>query len=283
MNQHASIRGTWCPRRDRWFVPLLRLPLLLVAAALMLPVPVLAQNNSVEAMLRGRVVDEVSELGIPGVHVEYLDAANRVRFRVDTDSEGNFLLSKLPTGSFKLRVTRLGFVTTTTPAWKIGSGEVLTVTVRMHHSITLLAPLEVTARVRSQSAVLARFYSRLDMPMGGTMLRREDIESRNATRITEVLETVPGLRVGSAPGFNAGGRTVSLGAGSPSGTACVVQIWLDGNLANRGNQNISIDELASPGILEGIEVYRGLSTIPPEFLTPDARCGVIALWTRRGD
>jgi hypothetical protein len=28
-------------------------------------------------------------------------------------------------------------------------------------------------------------------------------------------------------------------------------------------------------------VYRGLSGVPAEFLTPEARCGVIALWTQR--
>ena len=43
-----------------------------------------------------------------------------------------------------------------------------------------------------------------------------------------------------------------------------------------------IDEVISPGSVEGIEVYRGLSTVPAEFLNPDAECGVIAIWTRRG-
>jgi hypothetical protein len=47
-------------------------------------------------------------------------------------------------------------------------------------------------------------------------------------------------------------------------------------------EGVPLDDLATPTILEGIEIYRGASTIPPEFISPESRCGVIALWTRRG-
>lgn len=38
----------------------------------------------------------------------------------------------------------------------------------------------------------------------------------------------------------------------------------------------------APGLVEGIEIYRGLSTVPAQFLNSDAKCGVVAIWTRRG-
>jgi hypothetical protein len=70
---------------------------------------------------------------------------------------------------------------------------------------------------------------------------------------------------------------------SYNGGPCPVQIWVDGMLTTRAaGENVPLDDLASPGILEGIEIYRGLATIPPEFVSPGARCGVIAIWTRRG-
>ena len=64
---------------------------------------------------------------------------------------------------------------------------------------------------------------------------------------------------------------------------CPVQIFLDGMLATRNNDGggVLVDDLVSPLDVEVIEVFRGLSSIPPEFLTPQARCGVVAIWTRR--
>ncbi|MFC1791075.1 hypothetical protein ACFL0I_01235, partial [Gemmatimonadota bacterium] len=71
---------------------------------------------------------------------------------------------------------------------------------------------------------------------------------------------------------------------------CITQIFVDGFLVNRrafgarGARPIDfrIDDAVSPASVEGIEIYRGLGTVPAEFLNPDAVCGVIAIWTRRG-
>ena len=48
-----------------------------------------------------------------------------------------------------------------------------------------------------------------------------------------------------------------------------------------GGPGFTVDDAVSSGSLLGIEVYRGLSTVPAEFMTPRARCGVVVLWTRR--
>ena len=34
--------------------------------------------------------------------------------------------------------------------------------------------------------------------------------------------------------------------------------------------------------IEAVEVFRGVSEMPPEFSAPDIRCGAVAIWTRRG-
>jgi hypothetical protein len=236
-------------------------------------------QNAVNGTIRGRVIDETSELGIASVLVEFLDSYRRVRASAMTDDDGEFLLSRTPRGSFRIRVTRLGYARTVTPVWEVESGETLTVIVRMHPDAVLMAPLEITASTRSASPVMANFYHRLQRGVGGVYITRADIEQRNPGLVTDLLRTVPGVRLSDGVVHMA--RALPGVGGGANG--CPVQIWVDGILATRGRGgNVSPDWLATPGTLEGIEVHRGLSTVPPEFLSPEARCGVIALWTRRG-
>jgi hypothetical protein len=246
--------------------------------------PLAAQSNPVEGTIRGRVVDYLTGQPIPAVRVEVLDSRDRIRRMADSDAEGNFVLHRVAPGPFWLRGRHGGYTITKTPPWQIQGGEVLTVTIHMHPEIVLLAPLEVTARARTFSPVLAGFRERLQRRQGGTFFTRVDIEARNPARVTDLLQGVPGLRVQPATGA-ASSRLVTFagalpGVGAGPGS-CPVQVYVDGVLATRGRANVSLDELTVPGALEGVEVYRGLGSVPAEFLTPEARCGVIALWTRR--
>jgi hypothetical protein len=256
----------------------------LVAASFLWGSPLFAQANPVEGTIRGRVVDYLTEQPIPDVRVEVLDVKERIRRLAVSDSEGNFVLHRVAPGPFWLRGRHQGYTTTTTPPWRIEGGEVLTVTVFMHPEVVLLAPLAVTGRARTFSPVLAGFRERLQRRQGGTFITRVDIETRNAARVTDLLVGVPGLRIQAAPGA-ANSRLVTFARALPGMAAgpagCPVQVYVDGVLATRGRADVSVDELAVPGLLEGVEVYRGLGTVPAEFLTPEARCGVIALWTRR--
>jgi hypothetical protein len=240
----------------------------------------------VDGTIQGRVLDDLTGLGIAWATVDVLDSVDRIRARTTTDVDGAFLLTRLQPGPFRIRVSALGYGTIVTPHWRVASGEVLVVAVRVHPSALLLAPLEVIARSRFPSPVLAGFHARLARGIGGVFFSREDIEQRAPVRISDLLAEVPGLRLESAGISGSGSRELTLRFGSAltagSGGTCEVQIFIDGQPANRRNQRIPLDDLASPSGLEGIEIYRGLSTIPPEFLGPDARCGVVALWTRRG-
>ncbi|HSJ24136.1 MAG TPA: carboxypeptidase regulatory-like domain-containing protein [Longimicrobiales bacterium] len=245
--------------------------------------PVSAQYNSVEGVIRGVVLDERTGQGIADVVVEVLDHVERIQRSAVTDEEGRFTLLRVRPGPFWLRASHIAYSRTKTPMWRIGSGEVLDVSIRLHPEVVLLAPLEITARAQSASPVLARFYERLNRRMGGTLFTREDIEARNPPRVTDLLAGVTGVNLQSSA--NQSFRIVTMAralpgmGGGPNG--CPVQIYVDGILATRGGP-VSPDELLAPGSLEGVEVYRGIGTVPAEFLTPEARCGVIAFWTRRG-
>jgi len=259
-----------------------------LALALIAPGPGATQERpSVDGTIRGQVVDARSEVGVPGALVQVLDSSDRIRRQATADEEGRFVLVRLDPGSFRLRVSHSSFIQTETPRWWVEAGEVLTVSIRVDTEVIPLAPLEVTARARTHSPVLSGFYDRLDRGVTGTFITRDEIVERNPTRVTELLEFLPGVTLDHARGGNA--RTVVMarslpGFGTPPGArgdhSCPVQIYVDGVLATRGGA-ASPDELATPLELEGVEVYRGLGGVPAEFLTPEARCGVIALWTRR--
>jgi hypothetical protein len=255
---------------------------ILLMLAFAMPVELRAQNNSLDGTIRGVVIDEATGQPIAGVLVEVLDHVERIRRSALTDEDGRFLLLRVFPGPFWLRATHVAYVRTKTPRWQVESGEVLEVTIRLDQNVVLLAPLEVNASIQSVSPVLSGFYDRLNRRMGGTLLSREEIEARNPSRITDLLADLPGLRVQSDgnPSF----RVVSMASALPGVGAgpnsCPVQIYVDGVRATRSGP-VSPDEILAPGSLEGVEIYRGIGTVPPEFLTPEARCGVIAFWTRR--
>jgi hypothetical protein len=245
---------------------------------------VAAQGNPLEGTIRGRVVDNLTAAPIADVRIEVLDGKDRIRRVSVSDADGNFLLHRVAPGPFWLRGRHGGYAPTKTPAWRIEGGDVLSVTIYMDPHVVLLAPLEVHARARTFQPMLAGFRERVQRRQGGTYLTRGDIEARNPARLTDLLESVPGLRVQPATGA-ANSRLITFAralpglGGGPAG--CPVQVYVDGILASRGRATVPLDELAVPGALEGVEIYRGLGTVPAEFLTPEARCGVIALWTRR--
>jgi hypothetical protein len=239
-----------------------------------------------QGSIRGQVVDETTGIGVSLAEVRILDDRGRTLGRGLTNQEGWFAVGPVAAGPFRIRVARLGFAQVVTPGWYLEPGEILTVTVRVHPEVILLAPLEVVARARSQSPVISGFYARADRGIGGIYFQRDQIEALAPARVSDLLTTVPGVRLsGSGTGLS---RTISMGRALPGagGGACPVEIFVDGVRTSRSRTSdpdgIPIDDLVNLSDLEGLEIYRGLAGVPAEFFTPDARCGVIAIWTRRG-
>jgi hypothetical protein len=105
----------------------------------------------------------------------------------------------------------------------------------------------------------------------GQFITREDIETRNALTLADLLRSLRGIRVSCR-----GGSCTPRMERAPAG--CWPKAVLD-------NSDVDAAFLAriSPADIEGIEVYQGLSQAPLEFAgeTRLARCGLIVVWTRR--
>lgn len=247
--------------RPRHILPVF---LLLLAAA-----PVAGQVRVV-----GRVISEDTEIPLGAAEVTLRRPDGRILKRVETGDDGTFEFTVTKVSAVQIQAKRIGYKGNTTPLLHFDRHKYIQVEVRLATDAILLAPLEVVIWSGVERSPLLDNY-RFRKSVGlGTFITRQDIEKARPLKMTDMLRVVPGVIVeGSGAGFMS---KIRIGRGS--GHTCQTQIFLDGIRM----PDPYLDELVAPGDVEGIEIYRGLATIPAEFLTPDAPCGVVAVWTRRG-
>jgi len=260
----------------------LTLPLILI---LLLAAPAAAQVRLV-----GRVIDDASGRAISDAQFELMTHDLRTLERTETNEVGEFEFEVADRWSaVRLRVRRLSYKPNTTPVLHFDDHAFFQLEVRLDPDAILLAPLEVVAWSKVEpSPFLENFKNRVETG-NGYYITRADVEARRPMYTTDLLRDVPGLTV---TGSGSGLRPVVQVAGRATANnalGCPTQIWIDGFLLNRrtlggrgATEDFRLDDAVSPGSIEGIEVYRGLSSVPAEFMNPDAKCGVIAIWTRRG-
>lgn len=249
---------------------------LLVAAA----PPAVAQ-----IVLEGYVRDDVTGQRIAAARVLLVNRQDKtVGFAVSDDS-GHFRFTRRDNGWYRLRVNAIGYRGAVTPfLWWMEDHSYAGLEVRLAPHAVLLAPLEIVALSPLESSPVLENVAHRRARGFGVQVTRQDIERRRPVRVTDILLELPGVYA-ARRGSSAGGRILYMGRAIPGPGAreCPVQVFLDGRLATRDRPggDVMIDDLVSPLDVETIEVFRGLGSIPPEFFTPDSRCGVIAIWTRR--
>jgi hypothetical protein len=246
----------------------------------------LATPLSGQVRIVGRVVDDLTEVPLSQAQVSLLARDGLILGRTETDQAGTFEFEVRRVTAVRIQARRLSYRSNTTPLLHFEGRQFFQVEVRLDPDALLLAPLEVIAWSEGpENALHAGFRQRLAMGLG-TYITREDVERRQPFLVTDMFRDVPGLVV---MGSGTGSRPIVQVARS-TGSNCATQVFVDGFLMNRRlvgrpgmpAADFRIDDVVSPVSVEGIEIYRGLSTVPPEFLNPDAECGVIAIWTRRG-
>jgi hypothetical protein len=238
-----------------------------------------------QVVLEGRIIDDVTTVGLVSARVLLLNHYNKVAAYAVTDDAGRFRFTRRDNGSYRLEVSAIGYQQTLTPfVWPMRDHSYTELEVRLTPHTALLAPVEVLAlSPRETSPVLENVEHRRTRGFG-VQVTRAQIEDRRPANISDMLLELPGVYA-ARRGSGSSGRVISMSRSlaGPGGGRCVVQVFLDGRLATREEPggDVLVDELVSPLDVEVIEVFRGLASVPPEFLTPQARCGVIAIWTRR--
>jgi hypothetical protein len=241
-----------------------------------------AASGQTRVQIVGTVLDNNSQTPIANVNLTIRNVHDQYLGRAVSDSSGRFTFTVYRTSAVNIYASRIGYRRTSTPVLHFDGNSFFQVKLHMDPEVVVLAPLEVGARATgAANPVLADFRHRL-MSGTGHYITRADIERRRPMYVSDMLQDVPGVRLASSA---RGNRRIITMARSEA-MLCQVQLFVDGRLMNRGAGLLadqSIDDYVEPASVEGIEVYRGLSTLPPEFYTPEAKCGVVAVWTRRGD
>ena len=209
---------------------------------------------------------------------------------------GHFRLPTPTPGRYLVSVRSLGYGSLDGEPVDVTQGQLTILEIAMAPEALALEPLVVTAEPRAYHLEVEGFYRRMEGELG-KFITPEVFEERRPRRSSDLLFGIPGVNVAD-PTTGAGGRAVYFRSGvRPSsfsgGTltpadVCWPMIYVNrqlvstGGFASAGAEPTALDDLVATADVWALEVYRSAAEIPPEFNGPNAGCGVIVLWTRRG-
>jgi hypothetical protein len=248
--------------------PALRLPLAgvwavcaVLAISFAAPRDAGAQRRGSGSMA-GRILDQVTREPVAGAHILLVGT----RVAVSTDSAGRFGMQSLPNGEVTFEVRALGY--------RMGRWQVVLPIGMTVDRVFEMEPQTVGLdTVTIETAPNTNWRSEVGFDYRrhrgiGYFITREDIDNRQAAILNDLLVIVPGVFASCA-----GGQCRALMMAS--GRNCVPEWFLDGFPATNA---VGPDFPARN--VRGVEVYRSVFEVPPEFQRSNLRCGVIAIWSR---
>jgi TonB family protein len=213
--------------------------------------------------INGTVRDSAGAIAFAEVSVVGSDAT------VTTDEQGRFRFTGVPFGSLELRARRIGYTPATQMLQFSKTSEAL-VEIVMSAAPGYLPSVEVHEPRQVYDSRLKGFKDRSTKGVGH-FITRARLEQLSSSRFSDMIRTVPGVQMRTLRG---GGASLVL-----RGATCPPLVFVDGSPASAGAVDLDMFDLA---MVEGVEVYSGLASIPAEFVTGRGteRCGVIAIWSR---
>jgi TonB family protein len=190
-----------------------------------------------------------------------------------TDERGEIRFAAVRGGPATVHIRRLGFRPQNVDVivdQRVPAATIITLTQIPQR----LAPIVVKGGTH-YTGRMAGFYQRRDLGIGH-FVSREKLEHDNPGQLTDVFRRLPGVQITSTRFIRNAIRFRGNGGG------CWPLVWLDG--APLPTAEFDLDFL-SPSSIEGIEVYSGISQVPPQFMGSRGlgSCGVIVVWSREGE
>jgi hypothetical protein len=187
-----------------------------------------------------------------------------------TNEKGEFTITKLPSGSHVLLARHLGFGAQTV-AVDLTSREPQRVTIKLPKFVAMIEPVVVNAR-RAANLDRVGFSQRQKTGMG-FYLSPEQLKDRHPNLVTDILRTVPGLRISSGPAGDVVSSSRSVGLGGEC-----VQYYVD-DMPWQSTQPGDVNQFVNPNEVVAVEVYQG-SNVPAQYSRGMGGCTTIVLWTR---
>lgn len=191
------------------------------------------------------------------------------RAATTSGTDGSFRLQRVPAGRRTIQARRIGFHPAET-SLLLPEGRGATFDIVMQRATPILDAVFVQGTAQRTHLRLAGFYGRRDKGLGH-FFTREDIDRRAPMRTTDLLRTIPGVRLRMLDA----GRSMLFFRGA----SCPPMVWVDGTPLAAAYFD---PDLITPHTIEGIEVYSGPSTVPPQFSESRqmGSCGAIIIWSR---
>jgi hypothetical protein len=254
----AVMRLSVLPRRHRF--PTVFACLFEVLAVLV-PDPHALEAQSAGS-IAGTTVDAQTGMPIVGASVSIPTLSRSVV----SDDAGRFLHSTLDAGSYVVQVHAVGYIPSA-QAFDLATGQSITHTFQLTTVPAVLT--KVLVKGNSAGVVGRRFedFDRRRAQGRGQFLTRADIESRSSINLSDLLQTMRGIRT-ECVGFTCKVETTRAVNG------CSPAYFVDGRMSTTFGPTTPVSDI------QGLEVYLGPAETPAEYLGPDSGCGVIGIWTR---
>lgn len=270
------------------------------AAGFALTFAILPATVSAQAAIRGVLVDDSTGAFVHGTVMLVDPATDAPVVHVITDANGAFEL-KAGDGTYQIAAVRAGYQSVLSAPVHVENGERMTIRIPIamnrdpQHNISVLEhvrpdPNTVKAAQAMREASDMGGFARRKILGTGLHYDRAQLSKAQVSTLGEFLQSVPGLMVGN-PGATSSmslsrnlGSPLSNGLGGSFGGPCRMGWFVDGHRMDLPGRNDPLtDGLGSLPLesIAGLEIFRGLSEMPPEFAEPDLRCGAVAIWTRK--
>jgi iron complex outermembrane receptor protein len=210
---------------------------ILFTALFALLLPVLA---SAQLSVSGKVTDQQTGVALPGANITISSSQNTV-----SDAQGNYVFSNIKPGTYKLKVSYLGYRSFEEGISLTSSR---TVNVLLINSTTLTEEVTVSATRASENS-----------PTAFTNLTKKDIDKNNTGRGFEyLLEQTPSTVVTSNAGAGVGYTSIRIRGSDATRTNVTLNGIPLNDAEDQGVYFVDLPDLASS--VDNIQVQRGVGT-----------------------